>query len=101
MKTTDSLIGNLEQFEEQAFHEWLRKITDQLEQPALGITLQVLDKGLSGLSDKQLYIFERYVVEERVTAQCSLCSHCIPWSEMYQARDTGLCSYCENNLSKD
>lgn len=98
---TESLITNLDQFEEGAFYEWLRKITDQLEQPALGIALQVLDRGLSSLTDKQHYVFERYVVEEHATAKCSLCSHRIPWSEMYQARDTGLCGYCEKTLSKD
>ena len=102
MIATNSLIIRLESDERDSdFLAWLRGITDSLDQPALGITLQVLDQGLSSLSDKQRYVFDRHVIEEHAHDRCNLCSQHIPWCEMSNARDSGLCAYCENTLSKD
>lgn len=102
MTVSNSLITRLESAEhDRDFIAWLRSITDQLDQPALGITLQVLDQGLSSLSPKQRYVFEQFVIEEHAHDRCNLCSQHIPWCEMSNASDSGLCAYCENTLSKD
>lgn len=94
-------ITNLDHLEDQAFRGWLRKIGDQLEQTERGITLQVLDRGVSSLSEKQRRVFEESVIAAHAIERCSMCSHRIPWAEMQHAQDTGLCASCANAVSAD
>ena len=78
-------------------NEFLQHLIDMrcLEQPALGITKLVIDKGEEALSEKQKFVFRRDVLDVFVTEDCSQCGSNVPWSEMYDAYENGgTCGYC-------
>jgi hypothetical protein len=65
----------------------------KLEGPALGIAKQAVDKGPDGLSGIQAATLE-IVINPLITEECKTCGNEIPWSEMYQAMDSGRCLAC-------
>lgn len=72
-----------------------------LEGSALGVTKQILGKGLGSLSPKQLYVFNKEVLETHVRSECSACAIEIPWSEMEHSLDNGgLCNHCWHMAEK-
>jgi len=90
--------------DDEGYSDFLREVLDsgRLNEPAVGITHLALDKGERGLTEKQQHVFQKYVVKEFVTKECTLCHDDIPWSEMFEARDNGgLCSWCAKMMSKD
>lgn len=88
--------------EDDSFNEFLQTLVDagRLEGAALGITKLVIDKGIESLSEKQKYVFQTQVIDEYTVDECMRCGHAIPWSEMYLALDSGMCSYCEHMHQK-
>lgn len=91
--------------EERMFHTqlaaFLERIVDRLEQPARGITLQVIDEGVDSLSEKQEHVFDRYVIGEYAVENCTKCGCSIPWSEKADAYDNGgYCGWCEHMRQK-
>ncbi len=42
-------------------------VEHELQNPAAGITKRVMSHGLSALTEKQLHVFKRYVVDEWLT----------------------------------
>ncbi len=91
-------------FENDGFNDFLQQIIDMghLEDPALGITKLVIDKGQGRLSEKQRHVFEKHVLGQFTVSECSRCGSNIPWSEMYDAAtDHGMCNYCWHMTNKD
>jgi len=86
---------------ESAFLEELIEY-GMLDSTANGITRPVIDKGESGLSDKQRYVFEKQVIERFSTTECKRCQGDIAWSEMFEAHmNGGYCGRCVHGLCDD
>jgi len=82
---------------------FLQQLVDSkhLEGAALGITKQVIDKGEESLSAAQRSVFNKQVIDQFVTHECSRGGHDVPWSEMYEAyTNGGYCSYCQHMKDK-
>ena len=91
-------MGWNDRTDDEGYSDFLREVleSDGLDEVAAGITRLVLDKGEQALSEKQQHVFQKYVVKEFVTPECSRCHADIPWSEMFEAHGNGgLCSWCE------
>ena len=86
-----------------AFEQFLQELIDggYLEQPALGITALVKDKGRHQLTPKQDYVFQTKVIDEFVQEECPFCFTNLEWNEMVFVRENGMCPYCVNKLEKD
>lgn len=83
------------------FLEWLIN-TGELRDAALGVTRQVIDRGIESLTAKQKEVFDVHVLGTHIIENCERCSHSIPMSEMVAAKDNGgLCGYCEHMVSKN
>ena len=65
----------------------------KFEGPVLRIARQVVDKGLDSLSRIQAATLE-IVINPLITEECNSCGNDIPWSEMYQAINSGRCLAC-------
>ena len=74
----------------------------ELEGAAAGITKQVLTHGLHSLSEKQLYLFKTYVVDEWLTRKCKCGDHSVEGHELIGLwENDGYCSRCANRMAKD
>ena len=62
-----------------------------IEGAALGIAKQTIDKGRASLSDRQREALDGFV-NQRLIEVCVVCHQTIPWSERYEAMDTGRCA---------
>lgn len=81
------------------FADFLQELVDSqhIEGASEGITKLVISKGIGALSPKQLFVFNKHVIDEHTVSECSRCGADIPWSEMYAALDNGkLCGYCHD-----
>lgn len=90
--------------EDEGYSDFLCELFDAgiLDQPAEGITRQVLDKGKEALSEKQQHVFQKYVLDVYVTKECKRCGLEPPWCEMFEAYDNGgYCSWCAKMMSND
>ena len=89
--------------DDDGYNDFLQQIIDieHLEDPALGITKQVIDKGENSLSNKQMHVFQKYVLDEFTVSECLRCGCEIPWSEMYAATEHKMCNYCWYMSQKD
>ncbi len=97
-------MGWNDRMDDEGYSDFLREVLDsgRLNEPAVGITHLVLDKGEGGLTEKQQHVFQKYVVKEFVTEECTRCHGDIPWSEMFEAHDNGgVCSWCAKMMSND
>lgn len=74
----------------------------RLEDPALGIAKKVVaDRGTENLSEKQMYVYENYVLKPNIIKTCTACASTIPYSEMAEALDNGgYCNYCAHMREK-
>jgi hypothetical protein len=82
---------------------FLRRLISRghLDNAALGVTRQVIDRGEDSLSPKQKYVFKRDVLDVFMTAECKSCGSNVPWSEMYPAyHNGGHCAHCAYKLYK-
>ncbi|WP_395541550.1 hypothetical protein [Neotabrizicola sp. sgz301269] len=71
------------------------------DQPELGITKQVIDKGRDSLSDKQEWVFKTKVYDPYCDQKCELCGERIPVSEAWDFEAGDLqhtCSSCRHDL---
>ena len=84
---------------EEGFKDFLWQLVDgdHLEGASLGITKKIIDQGIERLSKKQLYVFQRHVLEEHTIDGCQWCKGNIAWEEMYIALDTGSCCQCNHS----
>jgi len=97
-------MGLNDHSDDDGYGAFLQELLDgePLEKSAAGITELVIEKGVDSLSDKQRGVFERYVLKEYVTEECTRCHSDIPWSEMYGASGNGgACSWCAKMESND
>lgn len=62
----------------------------------------MLKSGPDGLSEKQRFVYEKYVLGEYAKMTCKLCSDPIPLNESICAKEDndGYCSHCANMLAK-
>lgn len=76
--------------------------TNELDDAAVGITKQVMDRGEDSLSEKQAFVFQTRVRNEYTIGQCTKCASPIPWSEMFIAvqMNDGQCSWCSHMSEK-
>jgi hypothetical protein len=84
---------------EENFQIFLQELIhwEQIEGVAVGITKQVLAEGTGSLSEKQMNVFEKHVIEANFVDQCARCACEIAWHEMASAkRNGGYCDYCEH-----
>jgi hypothetical protein len=81
---------------EQNFREFLRALVaaDFVEGTALGVMKFVIANSREKLSQKQEAVFQKQVIDEFVHEKCKVCNQTIPWSEMFQAIDSGVCAAC-------
>ncbi len=90
--------------EDNDYTDFLNKIIvmGHLEDSALGITKQVIDKGEDSLLGKQKFVFKTQVLDKFKVSECSRSGCDIPWSEMYDAAtEHGMCNYCWHMDQKD
>jgi len=90
--------------EESGMQDFVKELIDQnqLEGSALGIAKQFLGKGEESLSKDQRRVFQRDVIDQFVTKECTLCGSDIPWEEMIFAYSNGgLCGSCYYVSNKD
>lgn len=83
--------------EPDPFTEFLRELVslEDLENPAIGITKQVIEQGEDNLTPKQRFVFQRDVLDNYIQTECDLCGDEIPWEEMlFAILETGVCSWC-------
>jgi hypothetical protein len=75
---------------------------DLLEGPALGIAKQVLSKGTESLTEKQEYIYQRFVADKYFSLECDRCSTPMPTCEVVYALTEGddLCAWCRHMKAK-
>ena len=66
---------------------------DHLEGAALGIAKQAVTKGPDSLNGNQSAVLEA-AIREFSPEECGTCHNEIPWSERYQARNSGRCLGC-------
>ena len=95
------MLRNYQIVENGEFKAFLKDLLerDVLDKTALGITKHVISNGVKNLSDKQLSVFKKYVIEEYTIDGCIGCGGEIPWSEMFKAATgTKLCSHCESKM---
>jgi hypothetical protein len=77
-------------------------VQHHLEGAAAGITRQVIDQGLSSLSEKQLYVFKTEVVDEWLIRKCKRCQSDVPGHDLIGVwENDGYCSYCADKMAKD
>jgi hypothetical protein len=101
------ILAAIERKEEmEAKKEFLQKLVDNddLDEPARGITRQVIGQGEDSLSPKpkQSFVFKRDVI--RVFAKpCKGCGCDIPWEDKYEAYHEwdGFCFDCHDGMTKD
>jgi hypothetical protein len=82
---------------EEGFLEFLKELVEwkQIEGAALGIAKQVLSQGMGSLSEKQLFVFKKHVIEANTIDRCERCASEIAWHEMALAHmNGGYCEYC-------
>ena len=91
-------VSNLHlRFQEEGFQEFLQDVirSGDLEGAALGVAKLALVQGVDALSEKQYFIFEKYVIDAHAVEACKRCGNEIPWHEMIYAHiDGGYCSWC-------
>jgi NAD-dependent SIR2 family protein deacetylase len=93
-----------ERYVGEDFTDFLKQVLadGHLSDVSAVITKQVIDKGTSSLSERQMSVFETHVIDVYVTEKCNRCASEIPWNEMYGAHNNGgKCSACYNYASKD
>ena len=86
------------------FYDFLKQIIDmgRIDDPALGITKQIVGSGMNSLSERQKYVFDRCILKEYVVSSCARCRSNIPWCEMIDAYDNGgFCGWCDHMMNKD
>ncbi|MFA6006195.1 MAG: hypothetical protein WC764_00460 [Candidatus Paceibacterota bacterium] len=74
---------------------------DELEGAALGVAKKYVADGRDSLSDKQLFVLEKYVLGKQ--KDCGRCGTPIPWSERYalSTQEHPWCSWCLQVTSHD
>lgn len=74
----------------------------ELEKTAAGITKRVITKGLGSLSQKQLRVFKKYVVDAWLMRKCKCGNHEVEGHELIGLwENDGYCGSCANRMEKD
>ncbi|KAB2716971.1 hypothetical protein [Brucella intermedia] len=92
-------------FEEKSFRDYLQELVDReyiRDEPAVGITRQVIARGESSLSEKQKFVFDRDVMSDYGRPVCEQCGESIPYSDALFAMEecSGRCSSCQHSYEK-
>jgi hypothetical protein len=76
-------------------------VEHELGDPAAGITKRVMSHGLESLSEKQLHVFKRDVVDEWLDPTCR-CGHTVEGHELVGLwMNDGYCARCADRMAKD
>jgi len=85
----------LDQTEEREYAAFLRELLDgghlAGDNVAEGIVRQVAAQGISSLSSAQERVLAGPAIARFIHERCEICAQKIPWSEMYEALETGIC----------
>ncbi|MDA1049701.1 MAG: hypothetical protein O3C40_04365 [Planctomycetota bacterium] len=74
----------------------------ELDDPAAGITQRVITHGLSVLTEKQLHVFKKYVVDEWLNQKCQCGNHSVEGDELIGLWvNDGYCGRCADRMEKD
>jgi hypothetical protein len=77
-------------------------VRHELDGPAAGIIKDVIKNGLSNLSEKQLYVFKKYVVDEWLTQKCKCGNHKVEPDELIGLwANEGYCVRCVERMEKE
>ncbi|MGA2263406.1 MAG: hypothetical protein ABSH28_18470 [Acidobacteriota bacterium] len=77
-------------------------IEHELDATAAGITKRVISNGLVGLSEKQLSVFKKYVVDEWLARRCRCGDHSVEGHDLIGLWvNDGYCSRCADRMEKD
>jgi hypothetical protein len=73
----------------------------ELDKTAAGVTYQVQNQGLSNLTEKQLYVFKTFVVDEWLMRKCKCGNHDIEGHELIGLwMNGGYCSRCADRMDR-
>ena len=74
---------------------------DLLSSPVNGIALQMLDKGVHTLSNKQRYHIDNYV-DHYTNIECEVCqnNNVASLCDFYDIHEVGICPTCQYNKRK-
>ena len=77
-------------------------VEHELDETSAGITRQVISGGLSELTEKQLHVFKKYLVDEWLARKCKCGNHSVEGHELIGLWvNDGYCSRCAHRMSKD
>jgi hypothetical protein len=89
-----------EQAEDEVLTFLLENEGEYLQGPAVGIARQVMRDGKRSLSERQLFVFDRYI-GPYLELECRRCHIEIPACEIVHAlSDGGLCGWCNHQAGK-
>jgi hypothetical protein len=89
-----------EQAEDEVLAYLVENEGEYLQGPAVGIATQVLERGMRSLSERQAYVFERYV-RPFLNLECRRCHIPMPACEIVCAlSEGGLCGWCNHMAGK-
>ncbi len=93
----------IKRFHEEDFQGFLEQLIKlkMLDGMAAGIAAKVVADGIDSLSEKQLFVFKKEIIEHHYVERCTRDSIEIPWCEMLEAIDNGgLCGWCAHVTEK-
>lgn len=77
-------------------------VEHELQDPAAGVTRRVISLGLGSLSEKQLHVFKKHVVDEWLSRKCKCGDHPVEGHELIALWENGgYCSRCADRMEKD
>ena len=77
-------------------------VEHELQDSAAGIMKQVISQGLSELTEKQLHVFKKDVVDEWLSRKCQRGDHSVEGHELIGLWvNDGYCSRCADRIEKD
>jgi len=89
-----------EQAEVEVLAFLLENEGEYLQGPAVGIARQVIRDGRHSLSERQLFVFDRYI-RPYLELECKRCNIQLPACEIVHAlSEDGLCGWCSHQAGK-
>lgn len=98
-------LKNMSDSDENEFKEFLVDLEAHndfvdMHESAVGSIKYLLDNSISSLSDKQLQVVSKGLIEHNYLHECEWCGEKIDWNEMLLAVEDNKCSTCKDKLNK-